>query len=436
MPFMSAQRFFALGKESPSTRGTTVTPTYWIPISGAPTLSLMVNWLKDEGLRGSPNTDYGLVPGVRHDEYSFKGNVFLDSFPNLLMGVLGGPDIQTSQSVSTTVGSSPTALGVSPAAGVTLPVASSTGFSAGGGTFEITHTIGTTLWTFTGTYTGTGTNTLTGAVLNTGQGPTGFTGFTPTATTDAVYGGPPYTHTIGLLNQAGVSGVGTGYEGSQPPSFTGYDVDNASQSSDTQIAKRFGGAMFTDLDLEFTADGALTYSSKMMSNAFTEVSSTSVGWNGSSTVFVPAWNGGFSLDGTANGTLMSGSINIKRNVAPIHTINNTQSPYRLWAGPIVVTGKLTFVVENNDSWMNYGLATSYHSMAISFADPVSSNNMVVTMSKVQLQNPKIESSKAFLEITADFTANGNGTDAVATNGNGGGYSPIKVVVNNNQSTTY
>ena len=246
-------------------------------------------------------------------------------------------------------------------------------------------------------------------MLNAGQ-----TGFTPTVG-DLIY---PYN----------------GFQGSQPASYTGYDVDTAMQGLNS--AKQFDGAMFTDLDIEFSADGAMTYSSKTLSNAFVEVSTTTLGsqtWP--TTVFVPAWNAGVTIAGASSAVVMNGSLSIKRNVQPIYTIGS-QSPYRLWAGPIQVSGKLSFVVEANDTWMSQGLSTNTFAMLLTFMDPTTDQSITFQMSKVQLSNPKIESSKAWLELTADFNALGNGTDQISTGGNGGGFAPIRVIVNNATSSAY
>ena len=87
MPFLSVNRFFGIGKEA--TRGTAVTPTLWLPIDPNPSLAPNLTWIEDKGLRGSPVEVYDNIPGVRHDEFTFKGNVFADTFPGLMEGLIG-----------------------------------------------------------------------------------------------------------------------------------------------------------------------------------------------------------------------------------------------------------------------------------------------------------------------------------------------------------
>jgi len=320
MPFMSAQRWFSLGKETD--RGVGVDPTLWLPIAPNPTLEPKVTWLKDEGLRGSPDKQYGAVPGFRHDEFDFKGNVFADTFPALLQGILGSSD----------------------------------------------------------TVAGTG----------------------------------PYTHSIGLLNDPST--------GSQPPSYTLYDVDNLVQGSDS-------AKMVTDgqLDIEFTADGAMTYSAKYLGDAFSYVVPPDITF--SDEIFIPAWSAALTIGTVDLSVVMKGSISIKRNVQPIYTLG-TQSPYRLFADAIDVQTKFTFVSEANDVFFGDALVSDPVALTFTFTDPVSGHSVEFTMSSVQLMNPKTDSSKNWIEVSTDGVALANTTDAIL------GYAPIQTVTTNAQSTAY
>ena len=57
--------------------------------------------------------------------------------------------------------------------------------------------------------------------------------------------------------------------------------------------------------------------------------------------------------------------------------------------------------------------------------------MLLQMSKVQLEAPVIDQSKAYISLTTNFVAVSNTTDSVTT-----GYSPIKVIATNGVSTAY
>jgi hypothetical protein len=324
--FMTANTFLRLGLEA--ARGTAAASPLSIPIT-SPQVTPMQVFLRDEALRGSPTTVYDQVAGVRHDEYDVKGYVFADSFPVLLQGILGNPDIY------------------------------------GGGA------------------------------------------------------GPTYTHTNKLLNNT---------TGSQPPSLTIQDFDGATEFQMT-------GAQMSELSLTFGAEAAAEWSAKFMANPYTQISSP-VAPSFTTAAFVPGWNISTSIGGTSLAYIAEGEIRLNRNTAPIFTMG-TQAPRVNFAGPLEVTGRLLAVVENtSDIFSNastgYGLFRSAQPTVITLTDPVSSNTIAFTMTKVQYQDVKRQRGKSFVEVEVNFTANANATDAVASSG----YSPIAVVTTNNIASAY
>lgn len=228
----------------------------------------------------------------------------------------------------------------------------------------------------------------------------------------------PYTHAIGLANSPTT--------GSQPPSYTGIDTDNISESGGP--AKQFTAGQLDSVTITFSADGALSYQAKYLSNPYTQVAAPSSSF--STEVFIPAWNGTISLGGSGVTVLSSGQIAIKRSTTAIHTVGQ-QSPYRLWAGAIDVSGKVQFIAEASDPTFASALSRNQQALVCTFTDPVSSHSVAFQMSKAQLKNPKVLGDKAWQEISADFTAQSNTTDAVAS-----GYAPIKATVINGQSASY
>ncbi len=323
MPFLSANRFFALGKET--TRGTAATPTLFIPIDQDASLKANITWIEDKGIRGSATSIYDNIPGVRHDEFDFKGNVFADTFPVVMMGLLG-------------------------------------------------------------------TDTITGIAA-------------------------PYTHTMTLLEAVTT--------GSQPPSYTGIDVDNITQTGGA--AKQFTAGQFGDTSVSFSVDAALTYSTKIMANAFTQVAAPTAAF--STEVFIPAWSGAISIGGIASTVLISGSLDLKRETAAIPSIGQ-QSPYRLWSGPLVASGKLTFIAEANETAYQNALTYAHQTLTMQFTDPVLSHSVEFQMSSVQFKNPVASFGKDYVTIDVEYQTNANTTDGVA------GYSPIKFVAINSESASY
>jgi hypothetical protein len=91
--FLSANSFHGLAKET--TRGS-------LPASGAIYIPVMTPaivpnqvFLRDSAMRGSPVETYDMVQGVRHDELDAKYPLYADTFPNLLVAVLGSTDTVT-----------------------------------------------------------------------------------------------------------------------------------------------------------------------------------------------------------------------------------------------------------------------------------------------------------------------------------------------------
>ena len=81
-----------MGKET--TRGTAASTFAYIPVE-PPQTTPGQKYLEDTGLRGSPVALYGVVMANRADSIELKGNVYADTFPNLLMAALGNTDTIT-----------------------------------------------------------------------------------------------------------------------------------------------------------------------------------------------------------------------------------------------------------------------------------------------------------------------------------------------------
>ena len=239
---------------------------------------------------------------------------------------------------------------------------------------------------------------------------------------EAVTGSGTYTHSFALKNDV---------TGSQPPAVSIQDFDGANPF---QIL----AAQLGDLKFTFGAEAALEYEAKLMGNPFTVIAAPTKSF--SSEAFIPGWDLALTIGGTSSSVVVDGEINITRGTAPIFTAAGSTSPYRNFAGPIDVTGRMKFVVESNDpilyngSGNGFGLVDSPQAVVLTFTDPTSTHTITMTMSKVQFFNPKRDRSKAYVEVDAEFVALANATDAVA--GAGAGYSPISIVATNSVSAVY
>ena len=235
--------------------------------------------------------------------------------------------------------------------------------------------------------------------------------------TDTVTGTTPKVHTVTLKNDATT--------GSQPPSVSIIDFDG-------QQAFQMLDAQSTDVKLTFGAEAAVEATTKFVALPWTQVStpgSLSIGTN----TFVPGWDVALTIGGTSSAVLVDGELNINRNSVPIFTAG-TQAPYKTWAGPVEVTGRLKFVVESTDPILltangKYALTQSPQPVVLTFTEPTTTYTTIVTMTSVQFHDAKRTRDKAYVEVEANFTANANTTDAAS------GFSPIKIVAQN-LVTTY
>lgn len=235
--------------------------------------------------------------------------------------------------------------------------------------------------------------------------------------TDTVTGTTPKVHTVTLKNDATT--------GSQPPSVSIIDFDG-------QQAFQMLDAQATDLKLTFGAEAAIEATTKFVAQPWTQVSTPSSLTIGSNT-FVPGWDVALTIGGSSSGVLVDGEVNLTRSAVPIFTAGQ-QNPYKTWAGPIDVSGRLKFVVESTDPILltangKYALTQSPQPVVLTFTEPTTTYTTVVTMTSVQFHDAKRTRDKAYVEVEANFTANANTTDAAS------GFSPIKIVAQN-LVTTY
>ena len=222
----------------------------------------------------------------------------------------------------------------------------------------------------------------------------------------------PFTHTISLFNSL-TSNVDV-----QPISYTltdFYAVD----------VRSYPGCQFSDFSLKFNADGMLEYDAK------------STGWSSElvsdptptfSTVLpTPVWRGTVSIGGSTVSTAMTGNIDMKRPATPIYGISNTQDPYQVFLGPLEVTGKITFVMEDDSQLLNF-LNNSQPALVFNWAYGAGASAVQIqaTLTKGAYTTGVIERGEDFVQVSVDFNAQSNTTD----DGASGGFAPIKWVLQN------
>ena len=223
----------------------------------------------------------------------------------------------------------------------------------------------------------------------------------------------PYTHTMALLNSQTTNG--------QPPTYTLSDYYSLGSASTRQYA----GCQFASIDTKFSADSMLTYSSKAM--GYQSVTAANPANSYSSITPLPSWTGTVTLAGSVTAVMSEGNVNVTRPVTPIYTVDGTQRPYQLFAGPVSVEGSLLLVLES-DVQLQYYLSNTKPTLLIDFTTGASAALVQVKfqMTKCAFTVAKIDRGKDYIELNVNYKAMANTTDVGASSG----FSPIKVILQN------
>lgn len=222
----------------------------------------------------------------------------------------------------------------------------------------------------------------------------------------------PYTHTISLKNSL------TSGADDQPISYTLTDFYAAGVRS-------YPGCQFSDFSLKFNADGMLEYDTKTTGWASSTVSDPTPTF--STVLPTPVWRGTVTIAGTQVTNSMTGNIDMTRAVTPVYGISNTQNPYNIFLGPLEVTGKITFIMEN-DTELTRFLNNTQPSIVLNWAYGSGSTAVQIqaTITKGAYTAAVIERGEDFVQVSIDLNGQGNTTDAGST----GGFSAIKWVLQN------
>jgi hypothetical protein len=218
----------------------------------------------------------------------------------------------------------------------------------------------------------------------------------------------PFSHAFAVKN------TGDG----QPPSFTITDYNG------TQ-ARQFSGAQFSELNFKFSADGLLGFDAKAICNLSNTAATPTRSY--SAVKPIASWKGAVQIAGTPALTLVDGTVELKRSVEPIHTIDGTANPYKIWGGPVTAGGKLTFLAEDESALLAY-LNNTQPSLSIDFSQGAAAalTQVKFVMSKAAYTVGQINRGKDYIAFDITYEAIANSTDVGAT----GGFSPAKVTLQN------
>lgn len=221
----------------------------------------------------------------------------------------------------------------------------------------------------------------------------------------------PYTHTIALKNATAV-GVNT-----QPASFTFVDFYAAA-------VRAWAGQSINELTLTFTKDGLLQWSAKSMGWVSAVVTAPTTAF--STVIPTPVWQGLLTIGGSSVTDMVDGSITMKRSGTPIFGISNVQDPFTIFNGPLEVSVKLTFLMEDDTQLTKFTTGTK-QTLVLNWANGAgaTATQIQFTMTSLNYSAAVIDRSKEWVEVQVTAEALGNTTDK-----NTAGYSPIKWVFQN------
>jgi hypothetical protein len=400
MPKSTFQSVLGIAVES--TYGTPATAVTYLPVNGAPKPNDKQKMDPDKGLRGSMGVDYGLQLGVYDTEYDFDGNIFVDTIGYPLAGILG--DVAYTGGTNSGTATTTTAQLIAGGTPQSVAVASATGIVPG---------------TVLAVDTGALLELVTVASVS-GLNVT-MTRFFRKDHASGVAVQPvvaPFTTTFALLNSGvGPASVGQG----QPPSYTLTDWYGVN-------GRQYPGAVFSECNIKLVADGLLTFTAKSLAQPSVSLAGVKPVATYSTIKPLSGFSGaitfGSPLTSPDNLTVMTANIDIKRKVDSVHTIDGTAGPYAIFGGGLSVTGKMTVVMES-DAQLTAYLNNSQPSLNINYT-PAAGQQLQFNLNNVGYTAVVVGRSKDYVEADITYTGIFNATNAGAS----GGYSPIKVTLQN------
>ena len=381
-----------LGIAKETTRGTAVTPSYFLPVM-APKYKPDRQYLSDESLQGSMVQVYDMIPGLRYDSHDWEQYLYLDSFPLLVQAELGSSDTFTAAAAATT-------LSAAAAAGSTT-IQTTAALTAGAFFTMGTQAAGTLESHKVLSVAGSTATLVTPVVNNQANGATVT---------------PLNTHKFSLLNNSPTTG-------NQPPSFTITDYAGETQ------ARQLTAAQLDGLNISGSAESLPKATVNWFANPAVNVANPSSSFTGAES---PAgWTANLSIGGTAVPYVVSWEVDMKRNVKAVPAITGTQNYWQYFASMLDASMKITVLEDMASTWLNVFENGTQETMDLTVYDVQSGWCINFHNSKAKFTTGELDRSKEWLEVPLDVALLPNSTDALA-----GGVSPIEITVANAVATTY
>lgn len=390
--FSTFKQFVGLAKET--TQGTAVAPTQTIPVTKFDPEDKPVA-LYDKSWTGSMSLDRGLQLGVVKTTFSMSGYVLADTVVPLLVNIMG--DRTTSfGAVSTTLSSGASAAATTISTAVTVPVGST--LSIDTGSLQETVTVSAV--------SGAGPFTVTVSALK-------FAHASSTVVTVL------YQHAVSLYN--GTTG--------QPPThtFTHFQGPVASTG-----ARTYAGGCLDSLNMKFNA-ATEYFEFDAKGQAWSSQPAGTTPTSAPSAVTpIPSWRGKIGVAGVAAGGTLSpvicdGTIDIKRKLTDVFTVQGSQDPYIIQRGETSVDGKLT-VVATDETFYNYMRNNTQPQLQMVWSGGG-------TVFQVDMQNVAMETAKFSAKELIEYDMTYKGLLNSVNPGASGGLSQALFTVQNNTAAT-
>lgn len=205
----------------------------------------------------------------------------------------------------------------------------------------------------------------------------------------SVTGTGPYTHTFKVSN-------------TMPQSLTLSDY-----SSIATQERSFAGSVINELGFKFDTGEVFKANAKFMSKASTLVTATTPTYTATNPFL--GFQATLKLGGTTNANLIGGEFNIKRDVALHFTATNTQDVAKFSAGRIEITGKLSFIPEDETELLIY-LNGTQQSLELLFTRDANTT-FDAMFNKVDFTKANVDRGSEYIKVDAEFRAIYNSTDA-------------------------
>jgi hypothetical protein len=242
-------------------------------------------------------------------------------------------------------------------------------------------------------------------------------------------GAGPYVHTIGLLNS------GTG----QPSSLTVVDWQGL---TGTSFARTYSGVCLSELVLKGNPESTLVeFSFKALGWLSADYPTSPPTFSPSTDAPIAAWRTAVGVAGPASGgtlykLMRDWQWTISRELKPIYTSQNLQTPWIIQRGKLTAAGSAYIAAPSDETVLDYLLnntSPQLQHLVDNGGVTTASRKLQIDAQSNAFNQVKINRSEEAVGYDTAWDCNANTTNASATSG---GYAPVKVVVTNNTASGY